>query len=124
MLNTRGMKEVGNEWTHLNDFLSARAREVLESGQIDPLDIYEQEETLYRVKDEFWEKWGSEYDGELLPEAEIDRLADEWGKSFSDLLEELEEVPVYTYFVRGIMDRDNMTGQDVSDFLEEEGRSF
>lgn len=47
---------------------------------------------MYRVKPDYWDMWGVEFEDEaIVPMEEIERLAIEWEKPVSDLLDQVEE---------------------------------
>ena len=47
----------------------------------------------YRVKPEYYDYWViDDIENNTVTEEEVKHLANEWGKSFDDLLEQLEEV--------------------------------
>lgn len=50
----------------------------------------------YLIKEEYWSKWGEDVNAEtVVTDAEVKRLAAEWGVEVDDLMGQLEECPGY-----------------------------
>ena len=94
---------VGNDYDGLNDDLMDGITEL--TGTSWKYNKYENAEAVltirfdfeptkcYSVKPEFMDYWGSECTEDyVVTEEEVKYLAAEWGKSFEELLEQLEEV--------------------------------
>jgi len=53
--------------------------------------IWSEKMKQYRIKDDRRERWGDGWES-VVTEDEVRRLANEWGVSFDDLLDDLEEI--------------------------------
>jgi len=53
--------------------------------------VWSEKMKQYRIKDDRRESWGDGWES-VVTEDEVRRLANEWGVSFDDLLDDLEEI--------------------------------
>lgn len=110
-------KEYGNRNTHLE--LSEKADEAYHFTW--PIDIFEHEEMWYRVNKDYWEKIGPDYNGELLTAFEAEMISDRWEECLENLVDDhvFEEEPSYTYSIRGAYIADNLTAEEVNEYMED-----
>ena len=108
------MKRVyGSDYTNLH--LTGKALEAY--NNIMDITIYEYTDKAYKIKPEYQHLWGSEAnDNTIIWDFDLGYYADQWETSESDLLDQLEEFPVYD--VKGQIETDHlMTADELKTWL-------